>query len=53
MTLEEITEVLEEFKYVAHRIDVLVEGKKYKVNHAYLEDYSDGTYVIVLEGVDK
>jgi len=53
MKIEELIDTLKEFQYVTDKVDVLIKGKKYKVAGAYLEDYSDGTYRIVIEGEDK
>ena len=36
-----------EYVNMIQGIDVLIEGKKYKLSRGYLEDYSDGTYKIV------
>lgn len=49
----EMISTLEEYAGIAQGIDILVEGKKYKFKRVYLEDYSDGTYKIVLVGDDK
>jgi len=53
MNTEEIVDTLKEFQYMTDKVDVLIKGKKYKVAGAYLEDYSDGAYRIVIEGEDK
>ena len=51
--LESLANTIAEYACDAQDIDILVEGKKYKFKRVYLEDYSDGTYKIVLVGEDK
>lgn len=53
MQVEELIDTLREFQYMTDKVDALINGKKYKVTAAYLEDYSDGTYRIVIKGEDK
>ena len=50
---EDLISNLESYVGITQDIDILVEGKKYKFKRVYLEDYSDGTYRIVLVGEDK
>ena len=53
MKIEELIDTLKEFQYMTDKVDVLINEKKYKLTGAYLEDYSNGTYRIVIEGEDK
>jgi len=53
VTVQELIEALSEFKFTADRVDLLINGKKFLTTQVYLEDYSDGTYKIVIEGKDK
>jgi len=49
----DLKNLLDEFQYTAQDVQILLGDKKYTIKQVYLDDHSDGTYKIVIEGEDK